>query len=116
MRIFSYDKTACAIRHTGHCLVGCGIGEILGMLLSSQFGRYRLGGVALAVPLAFLFGCSLTYRSVRSQVSSSGEAIKITLATDTTSITSMEIIDLCVAFIVTVPVNRFMLARQPMVH
>lgn len=136
-------RTRQAIEHTIHCLIGCGIGEILGMLIASELGWHRVGRVALAIPLAFLFGYALTYRGVRKEVATSKEAIKITAATDTVSILSMEAIDniiefiipnallvtatsfrfwwglalaLSIAFVVTVPVNRYMMARQPMHH
>ena len=128
-------RTRHAIKHTTHCLIGCGIGEILGMLIASEFGWHRIGRLSLAIVLAFFFGYLLTYRGVRKQTNSSIEAIKITTATDTVSIASMELVDntiefiipnallvtassarfwwglalsLSIAFIITVPVNRFM--------
>lgn len=143
MNPFSDSRTRHAIKHTTHCLIGCGIGEILGMLIASGLGWHRPGRLVLAIILAFVFGYSLTYRGVRKQVKTSREAIKITMATDTVSIVSMEIIDniiefiipnalvvtatsfrfwwglalaLAIAFIVTVPVNRYMMAKQPMQH
>lgn len=132
-------KTRHAIEHTAHCLIGCGIGEIVGMLLASSLGWHRVGRLSLAIVLAFLFGYGLTYRGVRRQATSVKEAIKVTLATDTVSIVSMEIADnviefiipnaltvtaasfrfwwglalaLAIAFLVTVPVNRYMMSRQ----
>lgn len=132
-----------AIQHTIHCLIGCGIGEILGMLISSAFGWHRLGRLPLAIILAFIFGYSLTYRGVRKQVSSPKEAIKITATTDTVSIATMELVDntvefiipnallvtaaqarfwwglalsLTIAFIITVPVNRYMISKNPHSH
>lgn len=132
-----------AIRHTLHCLVGCGIGEILGMVVAASFGWHRVGRLACAITLAFLFGYSLTYRGVRRQAASAREAIKITAATDTVSIATMELVDniielvipnallvtatqprfwwglalaLSIAFAVTVPVNRYMMARNPGHH
>ena len=132
-----------AIRHTIHCLIGCGIGEIVGMLISSAFGWHRLGRLPLAIILAFVFGYALTYRGVRKQVKSSKEAFKITAATDTVSIATMEVVDntiefiipnallvtaskprfwwglalsLGIAFIITVPVNRYMISKNPHSH
>lgn len=134
------EKTRQAMHHTLHCLVGCGIGEIAGMLIASGFGWHRIGRLSLAILLAFTCGYALTYRGVRKQAVSSVEAMKITAATDTVSITSMEIIDniiefiipnalvvtassfrfwwglalsLGIAAIVTVPVNRYMISRSP---
>ena len=143
MKLLDDTRTRHAIEHTTHCLIGCGIGEILGMLIASGLGWHRIGRVSLAVVLAFLFGYGLTYRGVRKEVATSKEAIKITVATDTVSILSMEAIDniiefiipnalvvtatsfrfwwglalaLSIAFVVTVPVNRYMMARQPYHH
>lgn len=106
------------------------------MLIASELGWHRLGRLTLAVVLAFTFGYSLTYRGIRRQTATAGEALKATLATDTVSIVSMELIDniieflvpnalvvtaasarfwwglaaaLSVAFVATVPVNRFMM-------
>lgn len=132
-----------AIKHTVHCLIGCGIGEVLGMVISSALGWHRIGRLPLAIILAFIFGYSLTYRGVRRHTSSRKEAIRITIATDTVSIATMELVDniveltvpnallvtasqprfwwglalsLLIAFLITVPVNRFMVTRSPHKH
>jgi hypothetical protein len=137
------EKTHQAIKHSIHCLIGCGIGEILGMLIAAFFGWHRIGRLATAIILAFFFGYLLTYRGVRKHTTSSKEAFKITMATDTVSITSMELIDntiefiipnallvtatsfrfwwglalsLSIAFIITVPVNRDMRRKNPHQH
>jgi hypothetical protein len=132
-----------AVSHTTHCLIGCGIGEILGMLIAATLGWHRVGRLSLAIVLAFLIGYTLTYRGVRKHAKSTKEAVKITAATDTVSIATMEIVDntvellipnallvsatsfrfwwglalsLAIAFVVTVPVNRFLIARNPHQH
>ncbi|MCA9335194.1 DUF4396 domain-containing protein [Candidatus Saccharibacteria bacterium] len=132
-----------AIQHTFHCLIGCGIGEVTGMTIAALLGWGSVGRISLAVFLAFCFGYGLTYFGVRKQTATSGEAIRITLATDTISITTMEIVDnavefmipnalmvqvtspifwsslaisLAIAFVVTVPVNRYMMKRQSHGH
>ena len=137
------QTTKMAIKHTAHCLLGCGVGEIVGMLIASAFGWHRLGRLPLAILFAFVFGYSLTYRGVRKNASSAKEAIKITAATDTISIATMEIVDntiefiipnallvtatqprfwwglalsLSIAFIITVPVNRYMISKNPHHH
>jgi hypothetical protein len=124
-----------AIHHTLHCLLGCSIGEVLGMIIAS--GWSNSVQTILSIVLAFFFGYLLTSRSLVKKGSSKNEAFKGALAIDTVSITSMEIVDnafiwlipgaihaglsdrlfwwslalsLAVAFIVTVPVNRFMMA------
>jgi uncharacterized membrane protein YbjE (DUF340 family) len=143
MKIVIDNRTRQAIEHTKHCLIGCGIGEILGMLIASALGWHRVGRLSLAIILAFVIGYGLTYRGVRKEVATSKEAIKITAATDTASIATMEVVDntiefiipnalvvtatsfrfwwglalaLSVAFVITVPVNRYMMAKQPDHH
>jgi hypothetical protein len=130
------ELTKHAIHHTLHCLLGCSIGEILGMVIAVN--RSNATQTILSVILAFLFGYLLTSRSLIKSGASKKQAIHGALATDTISITSMEIVDnaiiwlipgaihaslsnslfwwslalgLTVAFIITVPVNRFFLAR-----
>ncbi|HZP55649.1 MAG TPA: DUF4396 domain-containing protein [Candidatus Saccharimonadales bacterium] len=125
-----------AISHTLHCLLGCGIGEILGMAIGSKWNNILQ--TALAVFLAFFFGYLLTFRSAKKHGQQSNQAVKTALATDTLSITSMELIDntiewlvpgainatlgtflfwwslgasLAIAFIITVPVNYIMISR-----
>jgi hypothetical protein len=120
-----------AVSHTSHCLLGCGIGEVLGMAIGQNWSNVLQ--TALAVALAFLFGYSLTFWGARRRQMSAVDAVKLALAIDTISIISMEIIDnviewlipgainaqinqflfwwslalsLAIAFIITVPVNR----------
>jgi hypothetical protein len=143
MNLMIDTRTRHAIEHTTHCLIGCGIGEILGMLIASSLGWNRLGRLSLAIILAFAVGFYLTYRGVRKETKTAGEAIKVTVATDTVSIATMEVVDntiefiipnallvtatqfrfwwglalsLSIAFVVTVPVNRYMMAKQPNLH
>src|SRR3990170_725743 len=82
-----------AVSATLHCLTGCAIGEVLGMVLGTWWGWGDLPTIALAVALAFFFGYLLTYVSVRRHGVSRREGIRLALASDTVSITSMEIID-----------------------
>jgi Domain of unknown function (DUF4396) len=85
--------TAMAVVATLHCLTGCAIGEVLGMVLGTAFGFSDLGTVALAVALAFLFGYSLTsWPLLRSGMTLAAVA-PIALAVDTVSIATMEIVD-----------------------
>ncbi len=127
-----------AITATLHCLTGCAIGEVLGMVLGTAFGWGNAGTIVLSIVLAFLFGYSLTLRPVLGAGVALGAAIPIALASDTVSIGVMEVIDnatvlvipgamnaglgsglfwgglavsLVLAFLVTVPVNRWMISR-----
>jgi hypothetical protein len=109
------------------------------MALSTAWGWSNLANIVLSVALAFLFGYLLTIRSMYRKDSRGREAVKVAIATDTTSITSMEAIDntfillvpgainatlssflfwislaasLVIAFVLTVPVNRWFIARS----
>lgn len=124
-----------AITHTRHCLTGCGIGEIAGMGIGQNWSNVLQ--TALAIILAFAFGYTLTFWGAIDKMPAK-DAIKLALAVDTISIISMEIIDnisewlipgainaklgqflfwwslalsLAIAFILTVPVNRFVMSR-----
>jgi Domain of unknown function (DUF4396) len=134
----SRDLTRQAISATAHCLTGCAIGEILGMVLATWWGWDNAPSIALSVALAFLFGYSLTMRPVLGAGIGLRRALGVALAADTVSIGVMEVVDnafilavpgaieaslsdqlfwwslvlsLVVAFVVTVPVNRLMIAR-----
>ena len=127
-----------AVTATLHCLTGCAIGEVLGMVIGTATGMGNAATVVLAVALAFVFGYALTMRGVLRAGVGFTEALKIALAADTVSIIVMEIVDnaillgipgamdagltswlfwvslafaLVVAFVVTVPVNRWMISR-----
>lgn len=127
-----------AVSATLHCLTGCAIGEVLGMVIGTALGWSNLATVALAVALAFVFGYALTIRPVLRAGVSFGQAVRIALAADTLSITVMEITDnafilaipgameaglgsvlfwstlaaaLAIAFVLTVPVNRWLIGR-----
>jgi hypothetical protein len=130
--------TATAIAATLHCLTGCAIGEILGMAIGSALGFSNLGTVVLAVVLAFFFGYALTSLPLLRAGFALGAVIPIALASDTLSIATMELVDnlivvavpgamesglgsllfwgslsfaLAVAAAITVPVNRYLIAR-----
>ena len=84
---------ALALSATLHCLTGCAIGEVLGMVIGTQLGFSEVGTIALAVALAFLFGYALTsYPLLRSGLALSA-VIPIALASDTFSIATMEVVD-----------------------
>lgn len=78
---------------TIHCLTGCGIGEVLGMVIGSALGLSNLMTVIIAITLAFIFGYSLTMRPLLKSGVSFPMAAKLALAADTASITIMEIVD-----------------------
>ena len=127
-----------AISATVHCLTGCAIGEVLGMVLATWWGWGDAASIALAVALAFFFGYLLTFIGVRRAGLSVRDAVRTALAADTVSILVMEVVDngfllavpgameagladvlfwgalalaLAVAFVVTVPVNKWTIGR-----
>ena len=127
-----------AISATLHCLTGCAIGEVLGMVLATWWGWGDVASISLAVALAFFFGYLLTFIGVRRAGLDVRTAVRTALAADTVSILVMEIVDnaillavpgamaahlssglfwgalavaLAVAFVVTVPVNKWMIDR-----
>ena len=127
-----------AISATLHCLTGCAIGEVLGMVIGSALGWGSVATVVLSVALAFVFGYSLTMRPVLRAGLPLAAALGVAFASDTVSISVMEVVDnafvvavpgameaglasglfwgtlaasLAIAFVVTVPVNRWLIAR-----
>ena len=84
---------ALAFSATVHCLTGCAIGEVLGMIIGTALGWSDLATIALAVVLAFFFGYSLTSLPLLRSGMALGAVVPIALASDTISITIMEIVD-----------------------
>ncbi len=84
---------AVALSATLHCLTGCAIGEILGMIIGTALGFSDLGTIALAVALAFFFGYTLTSLPLLRAGFAVAAIVPIALASDTASIALMEIVD-----------------------
>jgi hypothetical protein len=82
-----------ALVATLHCLTGCAIGEIAGMVIGTALGWGNLETVSLAVGLAYLSGFALTAVPLLRSGLDTGAAVRIALAADTVSITIMEIVD-----------------------
>jgi len=78
---------------TNHCLTGCGIGEVLGLVLATRWGWGDAASIALAVGLAFFFGYSLTMIPLIRAGTALKAAIGIALVADTLSIATMEVVD-----------------------
>lgn len=78
---------------TLHCLTGCAIGEVAGMVIGTAAGFSDLGTIALAVALAFLFGYSLTSLPLLRAGMAFSAVVPIALSVDTVSIAIMEIVD-----------------------
>lgn len=84
---------ALAFSATVHCLTGCAIGEVLGMIIGTALGWSDLQTIALAVVLAFFFGYSLTSLPLLRSGMALGAVVPIALAADTISIAIMEVVD-----------------------
>jgi putative intracellular protease/amidase len=84
---------------TLHCLTGCAIGEVLGMVIGTALGWGNGATIALAVVLAFAFGFGLTLLPLLRAMGFV-LALKLALAADAASITAMEIVDNAVMLII----------------
>src|SRR6187402_2723726 len=78
---------------TVHCLTGCAIGEVLGMVIGTAMGLGNGATIALAIALAFFFGYLLTFWPLLRAGLPTRTAVRLALASDTASITIMEIVD-----------------------
>ncbi len=132
------SPTRAAIQATLHCLTGCAIGEILGMVLSAALSLGNALSIVVSVLLAFAFGYALTLRPVIAAGVAPRRAMRLAIASDTVSIATMELVDnafillvpgaiaagladglfwwsllvsLAIAFVLTVPVNRWLIVR-----
>jgi hypothetical protein len=89
-----------AFSATVHCLTGCAIGEVLGMIIGTALGWSDLQTIALAVVLAFFFGYLLTSLPLLRSGMALAAVVPIALASDTISITIMEIVDNAIMLII----------------
>jgi hypothetical protein len=89
-----------ALQATLHCLTGCGIGEVLGVVIGTALGWSNHATILLAIVLAFIFGYALTMRPLLQGGFALGAAAKLALAADTASITIMEIVDNLVMLVI----------------
>ena len=130
--------TRSAVDATVHCLTGCAIGEVLGLVISTALGWHDLPSILLAIVLAFVFGYGLTFGPLVQAGIAPSRAARLAVASDTVSIVVMEAMDnavvllvpgamaaglldglfwgslalsLAVAFVIALPVNRWLIAR-----
>lgn len=89
-----------AFSATVHCLTGCAIGEVLGMVIGTALRWSNPATVAISVVLAFFFGYALTMRPLLASGLTFGAAAKLALAADTISITIMEIVDNAIMLVI----------------
>jgi hypothetical protein len=127
-----------AFSATGHCLTGCAIGEVLGLVIATALGLADAPSILLAVALAFFFGYALSMLPLVRSGIAIATALGLALVADTLSIVVMEVVDnailliipgamdaglgdllfwgslifaLAVAFTVTLPVNYFLIKK-----
>jgi hypothetical protein len=127
-----------AFSATLHCLTGCAIGEVLGIVIGTALGWGTFSTIMLAIVLAFFFGYALTMVPLLRSGMALGAVLPLAFASDTLSITVMEIVDnliivaipgamdaglgsllfwgslafaLAVAFVAAFPVNRYLISR-----
>jgi hypothetical protein len=85
--------TQVALSATLHCLTGCAIGEVLGMMIGTVAGFSNLATIVLSIALAFVFGYGLTSLPLLRAGLALSAVVPIALASDTLSIATMEIVD-----------------------
>jgi uncharacterized protein DUF4396 len=85
--------SAVALSATLHCLTGCALGEIAGMVIGTALGFSNLGTIVLAIVLAFAFGYTLTSLPLLRAGLALAAVVPIALASDTISIAIMEVVD-----------------------
>ena len=95
------DVNGMALSATLHCLTGCAIGEVAGVAIGTALGLANGPTIALGILLAFVFGYSLTSLPLLRAGLALAVVVPIALASDTLSITVMEIVDN--AIIVVIP-------------
>jgi hypothetical protein len=89
-----------AFSATVHCLTGCAIGEVLGLAIATALGWHDLPSVLLAIVLAFAFGYALTIRPLVASGMPVRRAGRLAIASDTLSITTMEIVDTLIVLLI----------------
>jgi hypothetical protein len=89
-----------AFSATVHCLTGCAIGEVLGMVIGTALGYSDVATIALAIVLAFFFGYLLTSMPLLRSGMALAAVVPIALASDTISITIMELVDNAIMLII----------------
>jgi hypothetical protein len=94
----SLNRTAFSA--TVHCLTGCAIGEVLGVIIGTALGWGNFETIVLAIVLAFFFGYSLTMIPLLRAGLALSAALPLAFASDTLSITVMEIVDNLIILIV----------------
>jgi len=131
-------RNSMAANATLHCLTGCAIGEITGLMIGTALSLSAVATIALAVGLAFLFGYALSTLPLMQAGLGFFAALSVVFAADTISIAVMEVVDnlvmalipgamdgglvnpifwiammiaLATAFVAAFPVNRYLIDK-----
>lgn len=105
MKMHHHNHAAVSLNHTAlaatvHCLTGCAIGEVLGMIIGTALGWGTVSTIVLAVALAFVFGYSLTMIPLIRSGFALKTAVALAFAADTVSILIMEIVDNAIMLVI----------------
>lgn len=138
MGYMNSNLNAMAASATLHCLTGCAVGEITGMIIGAELGLGTASTIILATTLAFISGYALSTLPLVRKGLGFFAALSLVFAADTLSIFTMEIVDNAVmaaipgameagmldplfwgsmalalgaAFVVAYPVNLYLLKR-----
>lgn len=103
----SLNRTA--FMATVHCLTGCAIGEVLGLVIGTALGWSNWPTVALAVTLAFLFGYGMTIWPLRKAGMAWSAALGLAFASDTLSMSTMEFVDNTIMLVIPGAMNAGLL-------
>ena len=87
------DLNRLAAAATTHCLIGCALGEVVGMAIATALGWGNHAQIVLAIALAYVFGFGLTAMPLVRAGLAASVIVSTALASDTVSITIMEAID-----------------------
>lgn len=134
-----HDTNSMAVSATLHCLTGCAIGEVLGLMIGTELGLGVGETIVLATALAFVFGFGLSTLPLVQAGIGFTVALTAVAAADTLSIATMEVVDnivmvlipgalhagltdplfwvsmaiaLTAAFFAALPINKYLLKRN----
>lgn len=96
----SVSLNSTALSATIHCLAGCAVGEILGMILGIASGWDNVATAAVSIALAFVFGYSFTLAPLLRSGLTLRIAVGLAFASDTLSIAVMELVDTLIMLVV----------------
>jgi hypothetical protein len=85
-----------ALSATLHCLLGCGLGEIAGMVIAVWLGLSMTNSMILAIALGFVFGLALGMVPLLKRKFTFRNALKTVIVAEGLSIAVMEAVEVYV--------------------